>query len=131
MPFIVVNCVGRNPESEDSSSKFQFQNLSTDAENPRPRIYWVLLHTLFSTPLSNSASYSLAPYMQELQFVRSDGDPTLWPHCERSKEGKRWERLQNDHDHFTQYLEKLSARLADLSGRPCELLLHLFWPFSD
>ena len=58
--------------------------------------------------------------MQELKFSRSDGDPSLWPVCNKVKDGKRWERLESGHDLVTQYLGKLSVQLTQLFGRSCD-----------
>jgi hypothetical protein len=67
---------------------------------------------------------------EELKFTRSDGDSSLWPVCEQFKDKKRWERLEHDHDHVIQYLDKLSAQLSDSFGRPgtcaSPLLLHTY-----
>jgi len=61
--------------------------------------------------------------MQEiLEFVRSDGDSSRWPICKQLEDGERWERLENDNELVTHYLDKVSTQLADLFGRPCNLL---------
>lgn len=54
---------------------------------------------------------------EELKFARSDGNPSRWPVCGELEDGKRWERLESDHRHVTQYLDKLSTHLANLFGR--------------
>lgn len=68
--------------------------------------------------------------MQEvLKFPRSDGDSSCWPACGHPKDGEHWERLENDNDVVTQYLDKLSTQLSDQFGRPRNLVpLLLFLP---
>jgi hypothetical protein len=80
--------------------------------------------------LSSRAPKRLHRMPEELKFTRSDGDSSLWPVCEQFKDEKRWERLEHDHDHVIQYLDKLSAQLSDSFGRPgtcaSPLLLHTY-----
>ena len=102
----------------DTYDQFQVTSLSYRLPpyilgSPSPFIF----HPSF--PQNLQIIYTSPMHTQEgLKFVRSDGNPSLWPRCERPKNGKRWERLENDHDHSIQFLEKLSAQLTDHSGRP-------------